>query len=383
MPCPAYITENIYSRMPLVDRYCHKMILMKALNYLLAFAVSFILLSCSSQYAIKEPTKTPLEVSLQENKLIQKGIDAYERGDYREAVDRYQEVLNSNPDNVHAIYELALTFSAMKEHKKSLDTGMRAMQYRWPELNKVYRLVGTELNYLGKQRNAIDLYEDAIRRYPDDYLLYYSLGVIRLSRDEIKEAKAALKFSIILHPSHAGSHIALAQSFFKEGNKIPALFAYCRFLILEPSGDRADSARKSVLYIVAGNIKTDPDNPNTINIPSNPDETKSEGDFGGINFFLSMNSALQLSMVKDKRTVLDRNTDIFEGVFSMAAEDTSKEKWAGFVRQYYIPYFSELYKRNFTRVFLDYAIYDIKDPSDKVKPFLEWSEDYIWPTAIH
>jgi len=324
-----------------------------------------------------------LEISFQENNLIQKGIDSYKRGDYREAVDRYQEVLNSNPDNIHAIYELALTYSAMKQHEKSLETGMQAMQYRWSELNKVYQLVGAELNHLGKQRNAIDLYEYAIKRYPDDYLLYYSLGVIRLSCDEIKVAKAALKSSVTLRPSHAGSHIALAQSFFKEGNKIPALFAYCRFLILEPSGDRADSARKSVLLIVAGNVKTDPDNPNTINIPSNPDETKSEGDFGGINFFLSMNSALQLSMVKDNRSILNRNTDIFEGMFSMAGEDTSKENRTGFVGQYYIPYFSELNKRNFTRVFLDYAIFGIKDPSDKVMPFLKWSEDYIWPAAIH
>jgi tetratricopeptide (TPR) repeat protein len=355
---------------------------MKILNCLLVFTISFFLPSCTSQYVIKEPTKDPIEKSIREKSLIQEGINAFEHGKYQEAVKRYQEVLNSNPDNVQAIYELALTYSAMNQHKKSLEAGMRAMKYRWSELSKVYLLVGTELDYLGKQSDAIDLYEDAIKRYPNDYLLYYNLGITRLSRDEIEEAKTAFKSTVTLRPSHAGSHLALAQSFLKERNKIPALFAYCRYLILEPSGERADSARKNVLSIVAGNVKTDPNNSNQINIMSNPNEPKSEGDFRAINFFLSMNSALKLSMMKDNRSVRGRETDIFEGIFSMAGEDTSKENKSGFVRQYYIPYFSELNKRNFTGVFVDYAIYDIINSQDTVKAFLKWSEDYKWPTAI-
>jgi tetratricopeptide (TPR) repeat protein len=353
---------------------------MKTLNCLLASTASFILLSCSSQYVIKEPTKNPSEISIQEKSLIQEGINAYEHGNYQEAVNKYQGILNSNPNNVRAIYELALTYSAMNQHKKSLEAGMQAMQYQWSELNKVYLLVGTELDYLGKKSNAIDLYEDAIKRYPSDYLLYYNLGITQFSCDEIEKAKTAFKSSVTLHPSHASSHIALAQSFLKEKNKVPALFAYCRFLILEPSSDRADSARKSVLSVISGNIKTDPDNSNQINIMVNPNEPKTEGNFEGLNFFISLNSALESSMMKDNRSVLDRKIDIFEGIFSTAGENTSKENKTGFVWQYYVPYFSELNKKNFTRAFVDYAILDIKNPSDTITNFLKWSEDYKWPT---
>jgi tetratricopeptide (TPR) repeat protein len=353
---------------------------MKASKYLLAFTASFILLSCSSQFVIKEPTKNPSEISIQEKSLIQEGINAYKRGHYQEAVNKYQEILNSNPNNVRAIYELALTYSAMNQHEKSLEAGMQAMQYQWPELNKVYLLVGTELDYLEKQSDAIDLYEDAIKRYPTDYLLYYNIGITRLSRGEIEKAKTAFKSSVTLRPSHASSHMALAQSFLKERNKIPALFAYCRFLTLEPSGDRADSVRKSVISIISGNVKTDPDNSNQINIMVNPNEPKTEGDFEGLNFFISLNSALKLSMMKDNRSVHNRTIDIFEGIFSMAGEDTSKENNTGFVWQYYVPYFSELNKKNFTGAFIDYAILDIKNPADTVTTFLKWSEDYKWPS---
>jgi len=354
-------------------------ILMKSLNSILAFMVSFILLSCSSQYSIKEPTKYPLERSITEKSLIQEGINAYERGDYDKAVSRYQEVLNSNPDNVHAIYELALTYSAMKEHKKSLETGMRAMQYQWPQLNKVYLLVGTELDYLGKQSDAIDLYKDAIERYSNDFLLFYNLGITRLSRDEIEEAKSAFKSSVVLRPSHASSHLALAQSFFKENNKIPALFAYCRFLILEPSSDRAESARQNVLSIVFGDVKTDKKNPNRITVSVDPDEPKSEGDFNNLNFFMSLNSALQLSMTRNNKSARDSKIDIFDGLFSIAGGDASDENKAKFVRQYYIPYFAELAERKFIEAFVDHAILDLKNSSDTAKIFLKWSEDYKWP----
>jgi tetratricopeptide (TPR) repeat protein len=355
---------------------------MKTLNCILAFTASFILLSCTPKYVIKEPTKQPSEISIQERNLIQEGANAYKRKDYQEAVDRYQVVLKTNPNNVLAMYELALTYSAMNKHEKSLETGLLALEYRSPELNKVYLLVGTELDYLGEKSDAIDVYKNGLKRYPDDHLLYYNLGITQFSCDEIEEAKASFKSSATLRPAHAGSHLGLAQLFSKEGNKIPALFAFCRFLILDPSSDRAESARQSVLTIIHGDLKTNPKNPNQITVSVDPDEPKSEGDFSSLNFFMSLNSALQVSM-KDNKSAREQKIDIFDGIFSIAGGSTSKENKTGFVWQYYVPYFFELNKKNFTGTFVDYAILDLNDHSDTVKTFLKWSEDYKWPATTH
>jgi len=262
---------------------------------------------------------------MDEKRIIQDGIRAHELGDYDEAYGLYQAVLDSNPDNVHALYELALTYSAMEKHKKSLETGLRAMEYQWPELNKVYLMVGTELDYLGEKSDAIDVYKKGINHYPDDFLLYYNLGITQLSEEEIEEAKKALKKSVILNPSHAGSHLALAESFFKENNKIPALFAYCRFLILEPSSERAEPARKNVLSISAGDIKTNKKNPDQITVSVEPDDPKSEGNFQTLSFYISANSALQLMMAKDNRSARDKKIGLFDDLFSIAGRIFSKK----------------------------------------------------------
>lgn len=351
---------------------------MKAYNYLL-LAISFLILSCSPQYSIKEPTKVPVEKSIDEKRIIQNGIRAHDRGDYDDAVSLYQEVLSSNPDNAHALYELALTYSAMDKHRQSLETGLRAMEYQWPELNRVYSLIGTELDLLGKKSDAIDVYEKGIKRYPDDFNLYYNLGIARLSEEEIEEAKKAFKKSVILNPLHASSHLGLAESLFKEDNKIPALFAYCRFLILEPSSERAESARRNVLSISAGDIKANKKNPNQIAVSVEPDDPKSEGNFQTLSFYISANSALQLMMTKDNRSARDKKIGLFDDLFSTAGKNVFEENKSKFIWQYYVPYFAELSERKFSAAFVDYSILDLKETTDTTKMFLKWSEDYKWP----
>ena len=57
---------------------------------------------------------------------------------------------------------------------------------------------------------AIEQFNDLIRDYPDDYLLYYSLGIAYLLHRDFAEAEKALKKSIQLNPAYAGAYLSLA-----------------------------------------------------------------------------------------------------------------------------------------------------------------------------
>ncbi|RPJ77551.1 MAG: hypothetical protein EHM20_05985 [Alphaproteobacteria bacterium] len=352
---------------------------MKNLTQTVVLLFSIVLFSCSSKYSIKEPTKPWSPSDGDTETLIQKGISAYDSGNYKEAITIYQDALAKDTDCVKAMYELALTYSAVREHQKSIDMCYRAMEYQYPYLNQIYLLAGTELDALGKSKEAVEVYESAIERFSNDYMLYYNVGITYLNLKEVKKAKNAFKTALYLRPTHPSSHLALAMVFNSEGNYIPALFAYSRFLVLEPNSKRSESARESVRKILGIGASKDLTKENQINVAFNPNQPKDEGDFSSMSLFMSLNAALQMSKEQQAKSEKERLSESYNGIIGFLDETSRQEKQESFSHKYYLPYFFEMKKQNYLPTFIDH-IFQFKNP-DSVKTFLKWSEDFNWVTA--
>ena len=172
----------------------------------------------------------------------------------------------------------------------------------------------------------------------------------------------------------------MAEIFQAEGNTIPALLAYSRFLILEQNSQRAKYARSNILKILNGSVSKDPNSDN-INIYINPNQATSEGDFNMLNFFLSLTIASRTTEEGKKKSDYEFLTDAFSSIFGMMDGLVSKEKSSGFTVEYYVPYFANLNDQHFTQAFCD-LIFQTKDKSDEsISNFLKWSDSYDWPVT--
>jgi tetratricopeptide (TPR) repeat protein len=337
---------------------------------------SLVVLSCSSRYAIKEPTKPWSPADQEVESLIHNGITAYDSGNYNEAIDLYQNALRRDSNSVKAMYELALTYSALEEHDTSLALCYRAMEYKYPNLHQVYLLAGTELDVMGKSPEAVEVYEEAIDRFPRYYMLYYNVGITYLNLKESGKAKAAFKSALHLQPTHSSSHLGLAMIFDSEGNTIPALFAYSRFLVLEPTSKRSESARKSVLKILGFGATKDPTNDNRINVTFNPDQPREEGDFASVSLFMSLNAALQLTKEEQAKSQKERLTETFGSIIGFLDESSQKQPQKSFFHNYYLPYLLEIKKQDYLPAFVD-QVFQLEN-SDSTARFLRWSEEFDW-----
>jgi len=341
-----------------------------------------IIFGCSSQYTFKEPIKSASQSSPEAKDLINKGIQAHDAKNYDQALQFYQDVLKADSANVEAMYEMAFSYFAKGDYQKSLDVARKGAEYESPFLGGFYLLMGNDLDELGKTQDAIKVYKSALKHFSNDHLLYYNLGVSYKKIQKYSDAKEAFKEAVKIKPTHPSSHIALAEIFQAEGNTIPALLAYSRFLILEQNSQRADYARSNILKILNGNVSKEP-NSNNINIYINPDQSKSEGDFSVLNFGLSLIIASHMSEEGKKKSDQDVITDAFSSLFQMMDELNSKEKSSGFTVEYYVPYFVELHKQNFTPAFCD-LIFKKKEKSDEsIDKFLKWSNSYNWSATAH
>ena len=352
---------------------------MKTLIHIAILIFSILFFSCSSKYAIKEPTKSWSPAGKAEESLIQNGVSAYDSGNYKEAISIYQNVLNRDRNNVKAMYELALTYSAIEEHEKCLNLCYHAMEYQYPNLNQIYLLAGTELDVIGKSTEAVEVYEGAIERFPRDHMLHFNVGITYLNLKEVKKAKNAFKSALYLRPTHSSSHLALAMTFNSEGNYIPALFAYSRFLVLEPNSKRAESVRESIRKILGFGASKDPTKDNQINVTFNPSQPKDEGDFSSMSLFMSLNAALQMSKEQQAKSEKERLTETYESIIGFVDETLQQEKQESFSHKYYLPYFFEIKKQNYLPSFIEH-IFQFGN-SDSTKLFLKWSEDFNWAST--
>ncbi len=249
-------------------------------------------------------------------------------------------------------------------------------EYSSDFLARAYMIWGTNADDRGHPETAVKYYEAGIEKFPNDFLLRYNLAVTQIKLKQTDKAKANLKSAIILRPSHPSSHLALGSLFAGENNRIPAIFAYTRFLILEPASKRSDNVRSAMKHLLYFGVTGQDANSSRINIQINPNEPKNEGDFSGATLLLSMSAALQLAKrAKGEITEKESLKSILESLVSFVSESKEKDH-PGFVFRFYMPYYRELKSKGCVSILTDY-IFQYKE--EYAGLFLDWSGKYEWP----
>jgi tetratricopeptide (TPR) repeat protein len=347
----------------------------------------FLCVTSAAAQDLNPPKLTPAPTTEYQKRLIYEGISLHDQGDFDGAIGKYQEVLKENPDNDWALYELAYSYQAKKEHRKSLEVAYKGAQYKSDKLAGFYMVIGNSLDDLGESKKAVEVYNKGIKLKPDNQLLYYNLALTQARLNNLDESRKNLKKAVYLNPNHASSHVALAQVFNSTQYRTPALFAVMRFLVIEPESRRTPAAYKLFSDILTGGA-TQGKNPNEINIFMNLGGKKDEGDFGAVEMTLGLSGAVGMTEEKKKKSEAERLIDQLNTFLAVVSELDPKDDKSKFTWRYYIPYFIELKKKNFVEPFAYYVSQstNLKGVPDwlaanqsRVKEFVNWSNSYQWP----
>ena len=282
--------------------------------------------------------------------LIRKGISLHDEGDYDGAIKAYRQVLNENPDDIAALYELTFSYFKKKDYTNCIRSAKNGTEYLSKIQTHFYATWGSCLDESGKPKKAVKVYRSALRQSPTEHLLHYNLAVTYRNLEKSKEAVRHFKKAIDNNPNHASSHIALAEQYVAQGHRMPALLAFARFLILEPDSGRSGVALQSLHPILGGQASQDGDN--KITIFMNPDANTDEGDFTSAELILSMTGAAGLLPESKDQTPLEKTLDRFGLLFTFFNASAAEQEQRGFAWDHYVPYFGELEERGFTEPFV-------------------------------
>jgi len=335
------------------------------------------------------PTRTAPAATPQEVAALREGIALYEQQKLDEAYAKFDAVYKANPDCKMAIYEMALVHYARKEYQQAIDMAAKGADYKDQpaSLGQYYSLIGNTLDAAREPRKAVEVFQKGLEVAPSAGL-YYNMAVTQVqSLTDTPAAKASLKSGARLDPAHGGSQLLLGRLFALDGLQTPALFAFSRFLILEPATARTNEAYQLWFRLLNGTLQPPPASGGAATITVNPDQKKDEGDLLKLDLQISL-SKIAASASAETKSQIQLMADQLDMLFQVYAKVEPGEDKDTFLYTYYMPYFTEMQKLGHVAPFVYYVSQRTNLPGvrewltvngDKVGAFLDWSRKYQFP----
>lgn len=138
--------------------------------------------------------------------LFQKGIEKYEKGNYKEAVADFTQVIAVNPQDANAYNRRGDAFYRLKDYQNAYSDSSKAIELNPKDANAYYDR-GFSAYELGKYKEAIADYTKAITLNTKNPYAYYGRGLAYIKRLNHPAAMADFNKAIALQPQYTDAYI--------------------------------------------------------------------------------------------------------------------------------------------------------------------------------
>lgn len=115
--------------------------------------------------------------------------ELYEKeGGMRKAIDEYVQVIDINKQDYKSYYKISFLLNELNK-KDEATTMLKTLLSKKPNMLEATQLLGDILCDKEEYKEAILVYNDAMRYYPNDFNIYYNMGIIYTMLNDFKNAK--------------------------------------------------------------------------------------------------------------------------------------------------------------------------------------------------
>jgi antitoxin component YwqK of YwqJK toxin-antitoxin module len=272
---------------------------------------------------------------------------------YTEAINEFLKIDENDTNYVASQLELVDLYYNAKRDSEALALCNRMLPENTIYSESFYVTKGCALENLNKKEEAIQVYNEGLARFPKSYLLYYNRAVIYLHTKDLVQAQADFKSAIHFNPFHASSHLQLGLIAFNQGRLVPAALSLMYCLQLENEASRS----KKIVLMLEKMLKKELE-------PTGPLVSGSDtDDFTEVEAIISSKVALN-GKYKSK---IGLSYDLVKQLQLLFEKLTYNKADQGYWMQTYVPFFTELYKKDY---FEDYMYFLLK--SIKEEPIDNW-----------
>jgi tetratricopeptide (TPR) repeat protein len=318
---------------------------------------------------------------------VNEGITLHDEGKYIEALNKYEEALNLDKNNLLALSEKALTLEASKKYDEAIKICKFVIStYSDQDIKTIYITYANSLDHSKQTQDALKIYDEGIKKYPNYYQLYFNKGIALINDKQAEKALESFQKSATLNPNHKGSFNALAA--LNSDNRIISILCSLRYLAIDNKSELAKAHLKSVLTSMSKGVNQNDDKSINLSIDSKSlgkTNKKSKNNFSSADMVLSMTSALDFDEKNINKTDCQKFVDKLDAIFATMEETQNGQ--SGFYWEFLAPYFIEMHKQKLIEPFAYIAFYskqsnDVityhKENSGEIDRFYTWSKNYSW-----
>jgi len=205
----------------------------------------------------------PPALTMETLQMIRDAVTHYDQGEFESAVTLLEQVLDLEPDNGLAAYELALTHQANRDLRSCITVAKRSLRrikkdpdqaYHLPQLSMLQASCHSES---GDTRRALKVFHTALKRTPDDYGLNFNIAITLLRNDEGEKAIQHLEAAIVAKPSHPSPYYILGIAYQAQNQSVLSVFANLTFLQHEFNTPRTNAAARAIIDVAYSGIAPD------------------------------------------------------------------------------------------------------------------------------
>ncbi|RPJ09109.1 MAG: tetratricopeptide repeat protein [Spirochaetaceae bacterium] len=323
-----------------------------------------VLSGCQTvEKATENATPAAASMSLvEQDRLVREAVSLHDKGKYGEAVELYRKVLSANPQNEGACYELSFTLYTMKDFAQCIAQADKGIALDGSLRPQFYMVKGSALDDSNNPLKAIETFRQGLQRDPNFFHLHFNLGLTLLKTGEIDNAVKEFETSASLNSQHTSSFYTLGFTYEKKSFRTPTLYAYIRFLILEPVSTRSVTALARVReYLIP------PARGESATIIMNPDLPKDLGPLDLMLGFLAVQEKTRDGRSMKDLSPIEAQVEKLDTLITIMDELQTSNRNTGFLWEKQLPYFLSLRNEGH----LQTAVYLINAGSRDAK-VVEW-----------
>jgi tetratricopeptide (TPR) repeat protein len=181
--------------------------------------------------------------------LMKKGVELHDAGSYKAAIETYQQILEKNPRDANALYEISNSYLALGDFKNCLDFAQRSLAIQTSAYT--FSMVASCQDELNDVDGALATFARAMQSYPGDVMLNFNYAVTLTRQNRSAEAKQHLQTAIKADPRYPSPVYVYANMLDAEQNPVGAFYLWLRFLTLEPASQRSHEVAQKLYALVS------------------------------------------------------------------------------------------------------------------------------------
>jgi tetratricopeptide (TPR) repeat protein len=326
--------------------------------------------------------------------LIAQGLELYENDHNAEALERFEKALKIKPNDFRAQYGMALVYYTTGRYVESAALCELLVKRGDDKLPNLYVTYGTSLDRQHKSVEAAQVYRQAILKFPDDEPLYRYQGIALQNLKRYEEAANSFQQALRRRPDYANTHLLLAKTETLRGQRIPALLACIRAMMLETNGATAAAEGKILDQLLQAGVRQTGPQAVALNLQAEMLEqagspAKDATGFASTEVLLTMEAALDFDAKNKDKSPSERLNEKLSALCQSLDEQNLAQR-QGFTWQFYAPFFISLNKQGhlLALVYLlramqpataPAAIDWVKQHRPQTQAMLAWAKAYKWP----